>query len=426
MWLTRAKPEAMIVEVTATPLFSGGKVVGVVAVWHDMTEQRRWEATLAEAKREAEEANRAKSQFLANMSHEIRTPLNAILGFAELMAKPGLPNERRAEFSDMIMRSGKQLNSLIRDILDLSKVEADRLLVESAPVTLAVLLDEVRGTFSQKAGEAGLSFVVQEGLDLPEAISSDALRLKQILFNLIGNAIKFTPAPGCVGVFVTHDRSIRQIRFTIADSGIGISDADRSLIFEPFHQADSSITRRFGGTGLGLTLSRRLARLLGGDLWLSQSEIGHGSTFVLVLPAEEPEVVAQPEGRSVDAEHRLDGMDILVAEDIPAVQLLMQTILESCGAHTTVVDNGTDAVARALERSFDVILMDIRMPGKDGLTATRELRQQGYDGPILALTAHAFKDEQLKSLEAGCNGHLNKPVSSDDLVAMLQRFQSRA
>jgi signal transduction histidine kinase len=386
----------------------------------------------------AESASRAKSNFLANMSHEIRTPLGAVLGFAELLRIKEQSPEEREHCINAITRNGQLLLQLLDDILDLSKIEAQNIEVDRVTVSLADLLQDIRAVYEHKASEKGIRLRIETEGRLPREISTDILRLKQILYNIIGNALKFTER-GEIRVQVAYNpRSYAgALLFQVRDTGCGLSDAEAGRIFQPFMQADGSSTRRFGGTGLGLIISKRLAHLLGGDVVLVESQSRVGSTFQVTCdpgPVQEFQLV---DGESLlkkengkvaglmDAAMRLDDIQVLVVDDSPDNRNLLSRIISRFGAKVDTASDGSEAVRKALGGSFDVVLMDIQMPGTDGLEATAQLRSQGYRKPILALTAHAMKEEQGRCLNAGCDAHLCKPVNFRKLVQCIAEYAGR-
>jgi signal transduction histidine kinase len=391
--------------------------------------------TLREA---AESASRAKSNFLANMSHEIRTPLGAVLGFAELLRIKDQSPDDRDHCINAITRNGQLLLQLLDDILDLSKIEADKIEVDRAPISMAELLQDIKAVHEHKANEKGISLKIETEGRLPREISSDILRLKQILYNIVGNSLKFTER-GEIRVRVVYDprRYDGNLIFQITDTGCGLSDAEAGRIFQPFMQADGSSTRRFGGSGLGLIISKRLAALLGGDVVLIESRPGSGSTFQVSCdpgPIHESQLVEgefllkkehNKASGSLDAGLRLDDLRVLVVDDSPDNRNLLSRIIGRFGALVDTASDGSEAVAKALAGDFDVVLMDIQMPGTDGLEATAQLRRQGYRKPILALTAHAMKEEQGRCLNAGCNAHLSKPVNFKNLVKSIAVYAGR-
>lgn len=377
---------------------------------------------------EAMAASEAKGQFLANMSHEIRTPMNAVIGFCELLDGTELSSEQR-QYANLIREGGEHLLNVINDILDFSKIEAGKLETERVSFSLGKLLAGIASLMRPAASEKGLELSMLQEAKLPDQIQSDPARLRQCLINLINNAIKFTEE-GYVHVRVYLDRQGGDcICFAVEDSGIGISKADQELIFAAFSQADYGTSRKFGGTGLGLAITRKLAHLLGGELTLS-SELGKGSIFTLKLPSHIEELSESssedyPEIRaSVDSEPgKLCGR-ILVAEDSPTNQMLIKLLLEKNGFDVTIAEDGEKAVQEALCGDFDLILMDIQMPKKDGYEATRELRKNSLSTPIVALTAHVMDGDEQKCLSAGCDSYLSKPIKHKQLIETIQKLLS--
>ena len=365
----------------------------------------------------AEIASQAKSNFLANMSHEIRTPLGAILGFSELMRAPALSFSERIRYADIVSRNGKQLSSLINDILDISKIEAGKLSLELIPISLKSLVAEVTTLLNETALSKGLSLNIDAWKDIPELVMSDPTRLQQILTNLIGNAIKFT-STGEVRVKLERrlDVGPNSYGITISDTGIGISPDDQRKLFSAFSQADSSTAKQFGGTGLGLFLSRELAKLLGGDLIILESVVGQGTTLLATFTAvevQQEQLVLNLNNPSLTS---LSGIRILLAEDSPDNQLLVSRYLEPSGCVLTVASDGQRAVDLALSQDFDIVLMDIQMPILDGYKATAMLRKKGYKKPIIALTANAMLEEKERAKIAGCTAHVSKPINKLELL----------
>lgn len=411
-------------------LLPGGKVGGVLVSLDDVTALEEKDIELRRSKEEAETANQAKSEFLANMSHEIRTPMNAILGFTELLRRDrgGLQPDQRKHLNT-ISSSGQHLLDLINDILDLSKVEAGRLDVEIIDCKPAQLIQQVMQTMKVKADEKGLDLKFEALSALPEEIKTDPGRVRQILTNLIGNSIKFTEQGSITICVSVPDRTSPQLRIDIVDTGIGMTEQQVSTVFDPFVQADSSITRRFGGTGLGLSISHKFAHALGGDI-LASSDYGQGSTFTLVLDLEDIPSVAwlAPEdllfeyehGESTDvAKWKLPAANILVVDDGNENRELLQLVLEDLGVKVTTAVHGKDGLEKALQDNFDAILMDVQMPVMDGYSAVSEMRKIGLEQPIVALTAHAMKGIEKRCIEAGYSHYMTKPIDIEALVQLL-------
>jgi signal transduction histidine kinase/CheY-like chemotaxis protein/HPt (histidine-containing phosphotransfer) domain-containing protein len=397
----------------------------------EIAEREQAQAAVEHARDAAEAASRAKSEFLANMSHEIRTPLNAVLGFAELLLRGGDQGDpaAREEYLATIHASSTHLLSLINDVLDLSKIEAGKLEIERVPCSPDQLLAEVISVLRVRAHEKGLSLDYEWTTPVPETIRSDPARLRQLLVNLIGNAIKFT-AQGGVRVIgrVTGPADRPQLEFSILDTGIGVPRDKWESIFDPFVQADNSVTRQFGGTGLGLAISRRIAEALGGRITV-QSEPGRGSTFTVSVetglldgvPVLEPSradvrPAAVPRG-PVGPPAAMPRGRVLVVEDGDANRKLIGLVLRQAGLEVTTAENGQLGVEAAVRQPFDLILMDMQMPIMDGYTATTVLRQRGVTIPIFALTAHAMKGDEEKCRAAGCSGYVTKPIEIDLLLS---------
>lgn len=410
---------------------------------HDEMEQRVFDRTaeLERARDAAEAASRAKSDFLARMSHEIRTPMTGILGYADLLLDRDQTEGERSDCIATIRRNGEHLMSVINDILDISKIEAGRMTVETLACSPTQIIADVASLMRPKAQEKGLTLNVKYEGAVPSEIKSDPTRLKQILVNLIGNAVKFTKE-GTVSLSAKLEEGTGNGRsfmlFEIRDSGIGMTPDQQSKLFKPFAQADETMNRRFGGTGLGLAISRNFAQLLGGDIWL-ESEAGQGSTFYLrvetgsldnvTLTENQLEAGKKEASRRSHSKQTLD-CRILLVEDGLDNQKLISFMLRKAGATVDVADNGKIGLEKALQAKesgvpFDVILTDMQMPVMDGYTATRKLREANYTGPIVALTAHAMADDCQHCLDAGCDDYSTKPVNRRKLLALVAQYVER-
>ncbi|WP_413290575.1 response regulator [Bdellovibrio sp. HCB337] len=408
------------------------KVVAWIGTCTDIHDRKLAEKLLVEAKTMAVSANIAKTQFLANMSHEIRTPLSAILGFAELLLNPDLNYEERVQSINTICRSGEQLLKLIDEILDISKVEAGHLDIEQIEVDMAGLLSDLKtllGIKSQTKG-IGLEFILNNAI--PKRVTSDPTRLRQILLNMISNAIKFTQK-GTVKLEIGWEEATKSFRFRVRDTGVGISQEQAEKLFQPFVQVDSSTTRRFGGTGLGLALSRTLAQAMGGNVYLENSKAGVGSSFIIEVHTEpldgtayldKIEDILRVDQKPLVSEEvaSLEGIKVLLVEDAPINQILIGRFLTGAGAQVDFADNGLEGVKKAMSGDYGVVLMDIQMPEMDGYEATTTLRKQGYSRPIIALTAHALKEDRDRCLQVGCSDHLTKPIDRKRLISQISHL----
>ncbi len=412
-------------------LSSGGKQGGVLISFDDVTLLEEKEVELRLSKEEAEEANQAKSDFLANMSHEIRSPMNAILGFTEVLKRGYFKDKDDwLKHLNTISSSGNHLLELINDVLDLSKVEAGRLDVEQVQFVPHIIIQDVIQVLAVKAQEKGLSLDMEVSGPIPESIISDSSRLRQIVTNLLTNAIKFTEQGGIrVVMRLIPSRTQPLLAIDVIDNGIGIAESKLESVFEEFVQADTSITRRFGGTGLGLSISRRLSRLLGGDITVS-SEAGKGSVFtatvgtgpldnIRLLTAEDIAALAEVTHSGDAVSWEFPPSRVLVVDDGQENRDLATLVLEQVGLTVEQAENGKLGADRALAETFDVILMDIQMPVMDGNAATRYLREQGLQTPIVALTAHAMKGFEQEIEAAGFTGFMTKPIDIDGLIEML-------
>lgn len=381
-----------------------------------------------------EAANSAKSAFLANISHELRTPLGAILGYAELALESEPKTENKTEYIETIYRNAKQLAHLVDDLLDISKVEANKIEIEESAFLARDFFKEIVELMRLSAEKKGLVLSLEIGHSIPRWIHADQLRLKQILINIIGNAIKFTER-GRVTVKAAYesDPSSEQggrIRIDIVDTGRGLGAEERVRLFKPFSQADSRVSRQYGGTGLGLYLARKLAILMGGDLRLISSERGLGSVFSFVCPVREPSESELAQLSNADdglreKAGRLDGVRILVVDDTFDSQRLVCTYLRAAGAEADCANDGFEAINAALTGKFDVVVMDVQMPVLDGQGATRMLRQKGFDRPIIALTAHAMAEDRERCWAAGFTAYLAKPVDRRVLIQTIAEVSSK-
>ena len=407
-----------------------GKAIEATGMIQDITERHVIDAQLQQAKESAESANRAKREVLANMSHEIRTPMTAIVGFADMMmhSSPDAPDH--AECIQAIRRNAHHLMELINEILDLSKIEAGQMTCEQIRCDLPYLLAEVALLMRSRAAESALTFKVSFEGSIPRYIYTDSLRLRQILMNLVGNAIKFT-TNGAVDLIVRCERKgdSNKLRIDVRDTGIGMNNEQLGRIFEPFTQGEESTTRKFGGTGLGLTISRRLARLLGGDIAVT-SQRGVGSTFTVSIECGElldsnmvmnlteatlPVISSESGSKEITIHGR-----ILLAEDGRDNRRLLSTHLKTAGAEVVMAENGQAAVDLVASETFDLVLMDMQMPVMDGYSAVSELRRRGTNMPIIALTAYAMAEDRAKCMASGCSDYLSKPVERQVLLETIK------
>ncbi len=393
------------------------------------------------ARKAAEAGNRAKSEFLANMSHEIRTPMTAIMGFTDLLMSDEMSASERQEHLQTIHRNAEHLLAIISDILDLSKIEAEKFELEPSDCSPQEIVEEVVSLLQAHATEKNVGLETAYSYPLPKAIRTDPVRLRQILVNLVGNAVKFTQRGGVtIGVrLVQPEDTPAKMQFEIADTGIGMSEEEISRLFRPFTQADMSLSRRFGGTGLGLHVSQKLAKILDGQIEV-ESEPDVGSVFTLTIDpgwledvameTAAPTLAKEEKPAKAGQKQKLCGR-ILLAEDVKEIRTLVGMNLEMLGLEVDFAENGRIALEKASSskaegRPYDLILMDIQMPEWDGFDATRRLRQDGWQGAIIALTAHAMTGDREKCLEAGCDDYISKPMADAELFDTIVRHLDKA
>ncbi len=427
------------VRLKAKPLRDGfefeRKVTQVIATVLDITQQRQFEQSLKDALELAESANRAKSAFLANMSHEIRTPMTAILGYTEMVADKVSDGES-ASLLRIIKRNGEFLLQIINDILDLSKIEAGKFEAAHERFSPVAVIEDVRSIMEVRARESSIDLNIEYRGLIPCEIESDPRCLKQILINLIGNAIKFTNQ-GSVKVVVRHTDHL--LRFDVIDTGIGMSPDQLQRVFQPFSQADPSVARTFGGTGLGLAISSRLARALGGEV-TAQSELGKGSAFSVTIATGNLDGVTLMDPNFRETTHTMEGKPnkelqldcrILIVDDRRDIRYLSKYFLSQAGASTLEAEDGEQAIQRVADSmkqnlKIDLILLDMQMPRLDGYATAIQLRELGYKGPIIALTADAMQGDMTRCIDCGCDDYLSKPIDKQHLLAKVSHFLEKS
>lgn len=418
-----------------------GKIQHFIAIESDVSQQNAFERALIEARAAAEDAASARAVFVANVSHEIRTPLNAILGFTELMRRGPVAGAQptqadRDEWLEIIHSSAKHLLDLINDVLDLSKLQAGRMTVEQLPTHVRELITQSANMHAVRARQKNVALDIDVDDAIPQRLDLDPTRLRQLLANVVGNAVKFTDE-GSVRVEAdwleaNQDPRAGVLLLTVRDTGIGIPESKMRELFTPFVQGDASVTRRFGGTGLGLAICKGIAEAMGGTIEV-ESQVGQGTTIRIEIPAPRsivdqdpvPTIGVDETDSSKTMPRCLAGARLLIADDMPANLRLFEIVLREAGAIVVTVNDGQQAVAAALRQPFDLIMLDGQMPIMDGLTAASIMRSRGIAAPILALTAHAMETEISKFLEAGCDAHLSKPISPFKLVRAVAEHLGR-
>jgi len=420
------------VSLIVTPIFIEGRIVGAYGIYRDLTERKRIEKSLILAKEKAEESDRLKSAFLSNMSHEIRTPMNAILGFSGLLSDPDTNPKEREEFISIIKERGNDLMRIISDIIDVAKIESGQLTINIKDCKVNPLINDLYTTFTQHLAKREKTHIklrtLMENNDPDFTILSDPQRLRQVLSNLLENAIKFTET-GTIefGYSVRSDFGMgKSIIFSVRDTGIGIPPEMHKIIFERFRQADDSYTRKYGGTGLGLTICKNVVHLMGGDLSV-ESEVGKGTLFKMVLPMwtisagkEEP-LPAMPTTLRHDWKDKV----ILVAEDEESNFTFIEHVLKRTGIKLLWAKNGVEAVNMVHSEKVDLVLMDIRLPGMDGYEATMLIKKDRKHLPVIAQTAYALKGERELSISSGCDDYISKPIDIKELMTMLDKYLSK-
>ncbi|OFY68418.1 MAG: hypothetical protein A2265_03485 [Bacteroidetes bacterium RIFOXYA12_FULL_33_9] len=404
---------------------SNGEIVGVIGFSVDITDRKLNDEALKDAVEKANAANKSKSEFLANMSHEIRTPMNAVIGFAQILKKRLPENTNVDDYVNGIINSGNSLLSLINDILDLSKIESNKMEIHYEPIMVYDFINNIEQIFKLRCESKGITFIINIPSSFPESILIDETRLRQVLFNLIGNAVKFTHTGSIqVDISITENKQSKfDAIFEVRDTGIGISLDDSERIFQAFQQQSNAITKQYGGTGLGLAITKRLVEMMNGEIML-KSVLGKGSSFKVKLKnIQAVKSVNQSKINFHDFVIRFENQKILLVEDSTVNREVVKGLLENYNLNIIEAVNGIEAVEKTIAENPDLILMDIHMPEKDGITASKEIKisHKLNQIPIIALTASSFKNE-IDSINENCDGFLKKPIMEQDLVTELARF----